>query len=220
MNIYQELLKIFNPKDAITIFDIGSNECEDSIRYSKTFPNARIFAFEPIKENYDKCVKNTAEYRNIKVYNCALGDSKHIDEMYVSSGCPEGRINDERHNWGNKSSSLLKPKEHLNIHPWCEFNEKQPVMVDRIDNICNFLHINDIDYCHIDVQGFELKVLNGAGDFINKIKCIYLEVEAIELYEGQPLKEDIEKFMDENGFVKIGDTVDHISGDQLYLNTK
>lgn len=217
MNIHQELLKIFNTKSAITIFDIGACECDDSIRYAVMFPYSKIYAFEPIKENYKKCVMNTFEYRNIKVFNCALGKEKYITEMYVSSGCPEGKQNTDRHNWGNKSSSLLKPKEHLNIHNWCEFKETQPVIVDRIDNICSFLKIQNIDYIHMDCQGSELIVLQGAGEMIKNIQAIYLEISIIEMYANQPLKNDVEEFMIKNRFKKVFEVMDVVQGDQFWI---
>ena len=46
---------------------------------------------------------------------------------------------------------------------------------------------------------------------------IWLEVEAIELYKGQPLKKDIEHFLTGNGFIKIEDTVYSESGDQFWV---
>ena len=216
MNIYQELLKIFNSKAAITIFDIGSCEADDSLRYAQMFPYSKVYAFEPIKENFDLCVKNTAEHRNIKVFNYAVSNKCGVEEMWVSSGCPEEK---EKNGWnyGNKSSSLLEPKEHLNIHKWCKFKEKQFSETTTIKYFCNANGIKEIDYLHLDSQGSELMVLQGAYDFIKNIKVVFLEVEAIELYLGQPLKSDIEKFMEENGFTKIGDTVDEVSGDQLWV---
>ena len=45
-----------------------------------------------------------------------------------------------------------------------------------------------------------------------------MEVGAIELYEGQPLKNDVERFMHGYGFVCIKDTVNQTAGDQLYVN--
>ncbi len=77
--------------------------------------------------------------------------------------------------------------------------------------------INNIDLAFIDVQGAELMVLKGAGDFIKNIEAIWMEVESIELYANQPLKNDVESFMKSHGFIKIIDTVDEVAGDQLYV---
>ena len=47
---------------------------------------------------------------------------------------------------------------------------------------------------------------------------IWLEVEAVPYYKNQPLKQDVEQFMEANGFYKVRDTVGAVDGDQLYVN--
>ena len=45
-----------------------------------------------------------------------------------------------------------------------------------------------------------------------------MEVEVVELYKDQPLKNVIEQFMEKNEFTNVLNKVDAISGDQLYVN--
>ena len=53
----------------------------------------------------------------------------------------------------------------------------------------------------IDVQGYELQVLEGISKQIyKKIKWIYIELTDVNLYQGQSSREVIEKFLEENGF--------------------
>jgi hypothetical protein len=49
----------------------------------------------------------------------------------------------------------------------------------------------------IDVQGFELEVLKGATDLLPEIDAVYVEASYIELYEGQALHHEIERFLEE-----------------------
>jgi len=56
----------------------------------------------------------------------------------------------------------------------------------------------------IDVQGFGLEVLKGATDLLPHVDAVYVEVSYIELYEGQALHEDIERFLTEAGFSMQG----------------
>jgi len=51
-----------------------------------------------------------------------------------------------------------------------------------------------------------------------RIKTIWLEVEAIPLYKDQPLKKEVENFLNDNGFVNVISTVNHIAGDQFWIN--
>jgi hypothetical protein len=59
-------------------------------------------------------------------------------------------------------------------------------------------------------------VLNGAGDSFFQIKNIWLEVEAVPLYQGQPVKKDIEKYFKSRGYIKLIDTVNNVDGDQFW----
>ena len=69
----------------------------------------------------------------------------------------------------------------------------------------------------MDVQGAELLVLQGANKMISKINTIWLEVEKIPLYEDQALKTDIETFLIEHNFECVLNKVNHIAGDQFWV---
>jgi FkbM family methyltransferase len=215
------LKKLFDTNSDIVIFDIGACEAEDSIRYSIFFPNSKIFTFEPLPNNFMKCEQNISIYNrnNISLHQLALASFRGISKFYVSTGSPEEEISKDW-DFGNKSSSLLPPKKTLEIHPWLKFETEISVQTETLYNFCNDNELKFIDFIHMDVQGAELEVLKGAGRLIESIKVIWLEVEAIEFYDNQPLKTDIEDFMKSNSFIKIKDTVIETSGDQLYVNSK
>ena len=59
-----------NPK---IIFDIGANIGISAIYFSHRFPDAKIYAFEPIKENYQLLLENTAGLKNVKAFQVAFG---------------------------------------------------------------------------------------------------------------------------------------------------
>ncbi len=216
-----ELLQLFNRNDSLVIFDIGACEAEDSIRYSNLFPNSTIYAFEP---RMDNCLKGKEliklyNKQNITLENIALSSQNGTSEFYLSEGEPEQIKNNEEWNFGNKSSSLLPPLDEIKKHTgWLQFNNKIEVNTLRLEDYVADKKITSIDFAHIDVQGAELMVLEGAGAFLSKIKMIWLEVEVVELYKNQPLKNDVEIFMQQNNFVNILDTVNKVSGDQLYAN--
>jgi FkbM family methyltransferase len=205
-----------NTKNPV-ILDIGACECEDSIRYSLLFPNATIYSFEPLKKNFERCEKNVIKYnrQNIKIFNLALSNSEGEEKFYLSSGRPEG-VEVSEWDYGNKSSSLLKPNLEA-IQKWLKFEESTTVVATTLDKFCKKNNISHIDFIHMDVQGAELLVLEGAHEILPKIKSIWLEVSQHEFYESQPLKTDIEKFMNSNNFFRVRDTED-LMGDQLYVN--
>jgi FkbM family methyltransferase len=216
------LLSLFARDDPLVIFDIGSCEGEDSIKYARLFPSARIWAIEPLPSNVALIRANLARYavERVEVVPVALSDSAGKATFYVSSGHPDNMPPDADWDYGNKSSSLLPPDQHLTVHPWIHFDQSIEVETDRLDAVAARSGLAGIDYVHMDVQGAELRVLTGAGALLDSVRVIWMEVEARPLYKDQPLKPEVEQFMASHGFEKRLDTVGAISGDQLYVNTR
>ena len=222
IEIEKELSDFFNINSTLTIFEIGSCDGLDSIKYGRLFKNSKIFAFEPLLKNFKLIEANILKHgsKNIIPIQIALSDSIGKVEFHTSSGQPEEFEDEKKWDYGNKSSSLLPPNKTLELVNWLKFENKEIVDTTTLFEFCKIKEILLIDFVHMDVQGAELLVLKGAGSRINNIKMIWLEVENIELYKNQPLKQDIEKFMKEHHFTKIKDTVNHIAGDQLWVNLK
>lgn len=219
--IKADLELLFSAFDNLVIFDIGACEGEDSIRYSRMFPNAKVHLFEPRPDNLKKISQNIIDYgcQSIVVSSLALSNTAGEATFYLSSGNPNDIDENKEWDFGNKSSSLLPPSEKMKEHTaWLEFKDQLVVQTERLDSYCSRNHINRIDLVHMDVQGAELMVLEGAGTMIGNIAAIWLEVEAVELYKNQPLRHDIERFMTHNQFVCVKSTVNSVAGDQLYLN--
>jgi FkbM family methyltransferase len=215
-----QLLEIFAKDEAVVIFDIGACEGESSVRYSRIFEKSQIYTFEPIPKNYRIIESNIAEFEKssqIHPFPVCLSNAVGEADFHISSGTPE-EFKEKNVDWefGNKSSSLLPPDKTLQTYDWIEFKEKITVPTIRLDGFMKEHSINQIDFVHLDVQGAELMVLDGAGDLFGAIKNIWLEVEAVALYKGQPIKKDIEAYFQSRGYIKLIDTVNKVDGDQFW----
>ncbi len=148
-----------------------------------------------------------------------MSSKKGEATFYVSSGKPPNKDTptDNSTSFGNKSSSLYKPGKTKEVHPWLKFNESITIKTETLENFCIDKKINSIDFIHMDVQGAELIVLEGAKETIANINSIWLEVEKIALYEKQALKSHIEEFLLKNNFICILNKMNHIAGDQLWV---
>lgn len=140
--------------------------------------------------------------KNIQCFNIALGEKDETRNMYVAGG--------------GQSSSFLKPKLHLQMHPEILFSN--PPLLCNLKTLDSFNFSSIFNFIHIDVQGFELSVLKGARQTLHNIHAISSEINVIELYEDCVLLDDLDKFLSSFGFKRIESDVNAQGwGDALYI---
>ncbi len=220
-----EFGRLFHAEEPLVICDIGACEGEDSVRYARAYPRARVFAFEPLPANQALVRANFDRYAvsNAELVPLALSD--HVGEatFHVSSGRPADLFAGENWNYGNKSSSLLAPAQAGPMHGWIEFKEAITVPTGTLDAFCAQRGLDHIDFIQMDVQGAEQLVLAGATAMLPHITAIWLEVSDREHYRGQALAGDITRLMKSHGFrlshsVHLGEATGE--GDHLYVNLR
>lgn len=70
-----------------------------------------------------------------------------------------------------------------------------------LDAFCEETEIKEIDFLQVDVQGADLKVLQGATKILEKsILAIQIEVEFSSLYRDQPLFADVDTYLRQRDF--------------------
>ena len=168
--------------------------------------------FEPQKKLFD--IVNSKCVFKEKAFNIALGSEEDVVGMFISDR--EGGVS----NGAGASSSILSPKKHLTEHPEVTFPSKESIEVKRFDKFVeeNGVDISNHNLLNVDVQGYELEVLKGMGEELNKIQIIIAEVNRDEMYEGCPMIEDIDAYVKQFGFERIAVEWQSESwGDALYI---
>ena len=105
-----------------------------------------------------------------------------------------------KHTSNSQSSSLLDLHLHSDKYPGITVDKSYEVITSRLDEM--YIEAS-FDFVALDIQGAELKALEGLGDLIKNVKWIYSEVNKIELYKDCALIGDIDSFLSKNGFKRV-----------------
>ena len=191
------------------VVDAGAADGADSIRYAEAWPRAIVHAFEPFPANLDalrrRALAEPAAGDRIVVHPVALGAERAEAATFYPSVQGAGKP------WP-WSGSLMAPGEHRAAYPWVSFGEPITVPVVRLDD-----EIGAADFLHIDVQGAEIALLQGARRVLEGVRAIWIEVAISPLYEGQPARVEVAAFLEAAGFVIRAQYTDDVDGDELWI---
>lgn len=175
-----------------TVVDVGANRGQFSLVARTCFPDARIYAFEPLHEPAEKYRRVLfGKDTNVVLRECAIGRGRETKVIHVSNA--------------DDSSSLL-PIGDMQTHLFPETREKETreVQVYSLDEMLSPGDILPPALLKIDVQGFELDVLHGCESLLPDFSWVYVECSFVELYEGQALADEVINFLHGHGFVLRG----------------
>lgn len=187
----QEEFKWLKSIDFGAIVDIGANEGQFADRMRCLFPEARIFAFEPIPLVFEKLQENFQGDENFRAYNLGLGSEIGSMEIQVNEYSPS-------------SSFLSLNSTHIQHFEEAVKTSPTLVQIDTLDSVMAHVDLSGRVLIKLDVQGFEDKVIAGGKDTISKAHMIICELSFVELYKNQPLFEDIYESLRKLGFKYAG----------------
>ncbi len=157
VSIFAKLSKDKNLSNPI-ILDVGANVGKWSTLVSAQFPSSQIYAFEPSLETFLELEANLKDHKNVKVFNFGLGEQNSTEVLYYDEAK------------SGKASLSKRNLKHLNIM----FDETESITIKRLDSFITELSVTP-NLLKIDVEGHELSVLKGLGNYINKLEIIQFE---------------------------------------------
>ncbi len=174
--------------DCSSILEIGANDGRDTIELAMIFPEATIHAIECDVRLFPLFLERIRAFPNVVFFPFAASDKLGFSTFFESVGGSFG------------SSSLLPPKLISKENPEIKFESGRTVVNGRVSELLSALDIEQVDLLWMDVQGAEAMILRDLGDYLHGFRAIYLEVEDVELYEGEALFPEISKTLLNFGF--------------------
>jgi 2-O-methyltransferase len=166
------------------ILDIGCNDGTHTIAFLKLFPFSRVYAFEPDPRAFE-IFQSRIRGERVQLFDFAISDADGIADFHLSDGFPTPEFKDYRPTGWDLSGSIHRPKEHLNVYPWCEFNREIKVKTRSLDSWRAETGVESIDFIWADVQGAEHNLIAGGRNTLENTRYFYTEYSNTELYESQ-----------------------------------
>lgn len=149
--IYKILLRegkkgeyVFPPGlQAKVIFDIGANIGAASVLLSERFPGARIYAFEPMAENFELLKQNTLKSPNVTPVHLALASESGERELIHS---PD-RFNRGGFSFFQHGAPAETPRTQVATMTASQFMREQGIA--------------SVDLIKVDTEGAEYEILTG-----------------------------------------------------------
>ena len=154
----------------------------------------RITLVNQLLSSYDQLI-DTEQTTYIEILQYAVGATNGEVELYVTSK--------------SQLSSIFKPKEEVfhdeTVYSEVKINNKIIVQLKTIDSIIEQSsgEISDFDFLYMNIQGSELKALQGAKETLPHLQTIYLEKSLVSRYEDCPDGKEIDKYLTEHNFSQV-----------------
>lgn len=184
---------------AETLIDAGANKGQFSLAFRRLRPGTRIIAFEPLPEAADTFERVFLDDRLTELLPHALASAEGSAQFHVADR--------------TDSSSLLAPGEGQALAFGVREARTIDVSLKRLDQSLEISALAHPIMLKVDVQGGELGVFEGC-DLLTDIDFIYVELSFVELYDGQPLFQEVMDYLVARGFAIVG-TYNQVSTPQF-----
>jgi FkbM family methyltransferase len=172
------LRKLFKQFDVDCVIDVGANDGGYArfLRLEVGYTGL-LLSFEPVSALAATCRTAAANDPNWHIFDCAIGNENTETEINVAAY--------------SKFSSLLPAAESLPdaMSALMATSHKEVVKVRRLDHVLPELrrtHGYKRPYLKVDTQGFDLAVLEGAGDLMQTMVAAQTELSFRPIYKGMP----------------------------------
>lgn len=170
------------------VFDIGANEGQYATELRDSGYHGRIVSFEPQAAAYQRLAARATADPRWDVRQIAVGNRSGPAELHVAAN--------------EVSSSLLAmERRHEDVAPGSAYVAVEAVQEATLDSVAlELLAEKERPMLKMDVQGYEMRILEGAEQLLSRAEVVEAEVLLDALYEGQASFRQLIDTLDDAGY--------------------
>jgi FkbM family methyltransferase len=169
------------------VLDVGANGGQYGHFLRKIGFTGDILSFEPLSSAFAALERAASGDPRWRARRLALGDTAGTAVLNVAQN--------------SESSSMLPMlSAHLEAYPDSRYVGKEEVPMATLEDIITAVPADRNLFLKVDTQGYERRVVDGAGSALARIRGVQLEMSLVPLYQGEALMPEIVTFMAERGF--------------------
>ena len=178
---------INNPKPVI--LDVGAHKGESIKFFKNIFRSAEVFSFEPSSANF-RDLELVANDFGTTALNVAIGEVSGDVTFYQQ----------ELSHLGGLLPINKNSKDSLGYAEKAT-NDESTVSCMTLNDFVSKFEIHSIDILKVDVQGFEIGVLNGGSEALLRTKIVMIEISLYDFYgDSKNTWFDVNRILGELGF--------------------
>lgn len=148
--------------DSPVIIDVGANIGDSIIYFKWLYPNAKIYAFEPLAVAYNMLEKNVKinNFKNVFAYNVALGNTEKTIQLFSDT---KGT---------SRLSTINKSASKQNLKKDAKF---QQIIIKKLSGYKKIMALKKVDLLKIDIEGAEGAVFDDLQSVLIKTEKVIVE---------------------------------------------
>lgn len=175
------------------IFDVGANGGQFATTMRDYGFSGDLFSFEPVAAEFATLARKAKNDPKWTPVHCALGASEGEMRINVMADSVFSSFNTP-----SVAATAFKNENRI--------VSTETVKVRRLDAVVSDFGLaarlpRALLKC--DTQGFDLHVLEGAGDRLKNIRLLQIEMSVSKIYDNAPSMTEMLRFLDDRGFAPV-----------------
>ncbi len=175
------------------VVDVGANRGQFGREIRKAGYAGRIISIEPLSGPFRQLERLSSRDELWTAIRSAVGANRGTANMHVAA------------NDGASSSILPMLDLHARAAPKARYVAEERVDLLPLDELVQ-PHVGQMRsmLTKVDVQGYELQVLEGGSETLGRSSLVQLEMSLLPIYETAPTYREVLQFMEERAFQLVG----------------